>query len=62
MFWKMLGADFLLVTMLAVAYPAPVTTRLLLVLLAILVVSVVLNMTLTPHHRGPPAPDGGDKV
>lgn len=51
MFWKMLAADVVLVAVLAIVYPAPVSTRLVLALAAVLVASVVLNLTLTPRHR-----------
>lgn len=59
-FWKMLGADLLLLTLVGVAYPAPISTRLILVVLALLTVSVVLNIALTPPHR--PHDERGDGV
>lgn len=53
LFWKMLGADALLVGFTAVVFPGSSGERLVLMILALLVASLVLDLVLTPAAMRP---------
>ena len=53
LFWKMLGADLLLIGFTAIAFPARTGERLVLMIAAIVLVSLVLNVALTPSALRP---------
>jgi signal transduction histidine kinase len=52
LFWKMLGADVLLVGFTAVIYPGSTGRRLVAMIAGLLLASLVLNLVLTPPRSG----------